>query len=242
LPSDRLAANDSVVFSFGVADTLHAMTHRVPVRLLCGPLCGLLGLLSSCTLSESYLVPSKAIELVHSQPPDSRQRAQLPALRESDRSAALIRYRALEWSGETLNRVAATPMTMARVRVAKVNPLMIAGGTILALSVPHLALGMAAGLDLPPGETKPADPIGMGIGLGLGGLHVFVGGLLMALGERRPNIEPTEPALVKAYLRGEIPTATAAQEAVTETGEAAPPPDPPRRSTYNVPLSPDDGK
>ena len=148
---------------------------------------------------------------------------------------------ALEWSGETLNRVAATPMTMARVRVAKVNPLMIAGGTILALSVPHLALGMAAGLDLPPG-SKPADPIGMGIGLGLGGLHVFVGGLLMALGERRPNIEPTEPALVMAYLRGEIPTATAAQEAVTETGEAAPPPDPPRRSTYNVPLSPDDGK
>lgn len=234
--------NDSVVFSGVVADTLHAMTRRVSYRLLCGSLCGLLGLLSSCTLADSYLVPSKAIELVHSQPPESRQRAQLPALRESDRTAALIRYRALEWSGETLDRVVQTPMTMARVRVAKVNPLLMAGGTILALAVPHLAIGMAAGLDLPPGETKSADPIGMGVGLGLGGLHVAIGGLLMALGERRPNIEPAEPALVEAYLRGEIPTATAAPEAVTETGEAAPPKEAPRTSTYNVPLSPDDGK
>ncbi len=214
------------------------MTRRVRYRLFAG----LVSFVSACSLSESYLIPSKAIELVHSQPPESRQRAQLPALRESDRTAALIRYRALDWTDETLARVAATPMSMARVRAAKVNPLMIAGGTILALGVPHLALGMAAGLDLPSGETKSADPIGMGLGLGLGGLHFFVGGLLMALGERRPNIEPTEPGLVQAYLRGEIPTATAAPDAVTPTGEAAPPPDPPRTTTYNVPLSPDDGK
>jgi hypothetical protein len=42
-------------------------------------------------------------------------------------------------------------MKMARVRAAKVHPFLMVGGTILALGVPHLALGMAAALDLPQG-------------------------------------------------------------------------------------------
>jgi hypothetical protein len=211
--------------------------------MLRGVLCGLLCVTASCSLAESYLVPSKALELVHSQPPETRQRAQLPAFRESDRAPVLIRYRALEWSDETLRRVATTPMKMARVRAAKVHPFLMVGGTILALGVPHLALGMAAALDLPQGETKSSDPIGASIALGLGGLHFVAGGILMVLGERRPNIESTEPTLVEAYLRGEIPTATAAPEAVTPEGEASPPPrEPVRQGTVNVPLSPDDGK
>ena len=66
-----------------------------------GVLCGLLCVTASCSLSESYLVPSKAIELLSSQPIEARPRAQVPALRESDRSPVLIRYRALQWSEET---------------------------------------------------------------------------------------------------------------------------------------------
>ena len=207
-----------------------------------GVLCGLLCVSASCSLSESYLVPSKAIELVSSQSPEQRPRAQLAALRESDRAPVLIRYRALQWSEETLRRAEATPMKLARVRAAKVNPLLIVGGTILALGVPHLTLGMAAALDLPKGETKSADPIGSSVALGIGGLHFFVGGLLMVLGERNPNIEPTEPTLVQAYLRGEIPTATAAPDVVTPEGQVPPPREPPRQGSYNVPLSPEDGK
>jgi hypothetical protein len=208
----------------------------------CGFLCGLLGVTASCTLSEPYLIPSKAIELVASQPEDARARAQLPALRQSDRAPVLIRYRALQWSDETLRRVSNTPMKLARVRAAKPNPYMMVGGVILGLGVPHLALGMAAALDLPQGETKPADPIGSGVALGLGGLHFFVGGLLMVLGERNPNIEPTDAPLVEAYLRGEIPTATASPDAVTPDGQPAPAADPPRRSSYDVPLSPEEAK
>lgn len=218
--------------------TLLAMKRGV----FCGLLCGLLGVTASCTLAEPYLIPSKAIELVATQPDDSRARAQVPALRQSDRAPVLIRYRALQWSDETLRRAAMTPMKLARVRAAKINPYLMLGGVILGLGVPHLALGMAAALDLPPGETKPADPIGSGVALGLGGLHFFVGGLLMVLGERNPNIEPTDAPLVEAYLRGEIPTATAAPDVVTPEGQPAPPAEPPRRSSYDVPLSSEESK
>jgi len=207
-----------------------------------GVLVGWLCVTASCSMAERYLVPSKAIELVHSQPPESRERAQVPALRESDRSPVLIRYRALEWSAETLRRAATTPMKMARVRATTVNPFLIVGGTILALALPHFALGMAAALDLPKGETKSSDPIGSSVTMGIGGLHLVIGGALMVLGERNPNIEPTEATLVEAYLRGEIPTATAAPEAVTPEGDAAPPREPARQGSVNVPLSPDEGK
>ena len=179
--------------------------------------------LSSCGLSETYLVPSKAIELTYSQPPGSRERAQLPALRQDDRTAVLVRYRALQWDEETLKRAAGSKMTFARVRAAKVNPLLMTGGAILALGVPHFVIGLASALDVPSGETKSADPWGVGVALGLGGLHLFVGGLLMVLGERNPNVEPAEPGLVESYLSGSIPSATIAPSALTPTGEAAPP-------------------
>ena len=45
--------------------------------------------------------------------------------------------------GVTMWRTPVRP-AMARVRAAKVHPFLMVGGTILALGVPHLALGMAA--------------------------------------------------------------------------------------------------
>ncbi|HMU40071.1 MAG TPA: hypothetical protein PKE31_13770 [Pseudomonadota bacterium] len=203
---------------------------------------GLLLPLCACSLSDSYLVPAKAIELVSSQPPASRQRAQLPALHEKEQTPVLIRYRALNWDDESLRLATSTPMQFARVRAAKTNPLLIAGGVILALGVPHFVVGTMAALDVPKGEVKTADPWGVGVGMGLGGLHFLVGGLLMVLGERNPNIEPTEPGLVQAYLYGQIPTATIAPDAITPTGEAAPPVRPSRQETRDVPVGQDNDK
>lgn len=82
------------------------------------------------------------------------------------------------------------------------------GGVVLGMALPPLLFGLMTGLD-PVGNAAPTraitDGAGGGLMLGLAGLHLGVGGLLLALGDRRPQVEPAERGLVQQYVDGTAP-------------------------------------
>lgn len=168
----------------------------------------LVAMLSGCTLAEPYLIPRRSLDLVTSLQPDLRTTAQLPAVREKDKTPALVRYGALNLDDQELQQTVtrmqgqARPARFVRARAAKQNPLLIAGGVILGMAAPHLALGLALALDKPTTDRGWSDQIGGGLTLGLGGAHLGVGALLMFIGEFRPQTENADAALVNQYLEG----------------------------------------
>jgi hypothetical protein len=157
--------------------------------------------LAGCQLAEPYLVPRKSIELLTSLPADARAHAQVPALHESDRRPVLIDYRALQLSDSELAAVAAQPGRAYRLRAAQRSPLLLVGGVILGMALPHVALGLAVGLDKPPGVDGPAitDSRGGVVAMAAAGLHLVVGAVLMGIGAQQPRVEPAPAELLEQY-------------------------------------------
>lgn len=189
---------------------------RAPVaKCSVGPVCrpGPLGLIfalaaTGCQLSEPYLIPRRSLELVTSLQPNMRPRAQLPAVREEDKSPVLIDYRALQMNDEELARTSARPARFYRVRAAARNPLLLVGGVVLGMALPHFALGLAVGLDRPsaPGigsdQRAITDTAGGVLAMTLAGLHIAAGVVLIGLAERSPRIESTTSQMLNQYVNG----------------------------------------
>lgn len=167
---------------------------------------------SGCTISEPYLIPRRSLELVTSLQPDMRPRAQVPAVREGDRAPVLIDYRALQMNDEELGRLSARRARFYRVQAAARNPLLLIGGVILGMALPHFAVGLAVGLDKPTGHGPDSDQraitdaAGGALMLTLSGLHIAAGVLLIGLAERNPRIESTSAAMLNQYLTDPLPT------------------------------------
>lgn len=157
---------------------------------------------TGCKLAEPYLIPNKSIELWSSLQPDMRPRAQLPAIHEPDRKPVLVEYRALGLSDTEMTQAVARPARFYRVAAARQNPLLIIGGVVLGMALPHLALGLAVGLDKPTASEERAisDVAGGALALTLGGLHIAAGAILMIAGEHRPRVIPSEPQLLYQYI------------------------------------------
>lgn len=169
----------------------------------------LLGL-ASCELAEPYLIPTRSLELVTGLQPDLRSSAQLPAVRERDRGAVLVRYGALRMDlvprpiEQTVEQLKAHKTRFLRTRAARQNRLSIIGGVVMGMAAPHLAVGLGLSLDKGPGESARnwQDAAGGGLMFGLGGVHLAVGALLMFMGEFRPQVEPSDPGILYQYLDG----------------------------------------
>lgn len=169
-----------------------------------------LGLSTGCTLSEPYLVPRKAAELIVGIQPNVRGGSLVPALREKDREPFTLRYRHLYLDEAALQAIVEKPgPELLRVRATKASPFLMVGGIILGMGVAHIALGVGAATDLPTAQRGYSDNIGALTTMILGGLHLVIGGGLMVHGEKNPTVEPAERSLIEPYLSGEIPTATA---------------------------------
>lgn len=178
-----------------------------------GGLCGLawVGLASlplGCQVAEPYLLPARTIEMLGTLQPDLRPDAQLPAVRERDRAPTLVRRRALGLTEAELAQATAKKSRYYRVRASEKPPMYYAGGVLLGMGLPPLVIGLMTGLD-PVGSAAPTraitDVAGGGVMLGLAGLHIGVGGLLLALGDRRPQVEPADRGLVQQYVDGTAP-------------------------------------
>ncbi|MFO0574930.1 MAG: hypothetical protein U1A78_13150 [Polyangia bacterium] len=190
-------------------------------RASCAPGLAALGLgglgvlvASGCSLSEPFLVPRKAAELMTEVPDNARKGALLPALREKDREPVTLRYRHLYLDDPALKKGLgrADEPAFLRVRATKASPFLMVGGVILGMGVAHIGLGVGAAVDQPTSQRAYSDGTGALVAMILGGLHLVVGGGLMVYGEKHPTVEPADRALVDPYIRGEIPTATAQEE------------------------------
>lgn len=160
---------------------------------------------TGCQLSEPYLIPRRSLELVTSLQPDMRSRAQVPAVREGDRAPVLIDYRALQMNDAELARTSARHARFYRVQAAARNPLLLVGGVILGMALPHFALGLAVGLDRPsaPGigdQRVITDVAGGALAMTLAGLHIAAGVVLIGVAERSPRIESSTPQMLNQYL------------------------------------------
>lgn len=166
-----------------------------------------LALFSGCRLADTYLVPRRSFELVSALQPNLRPHAQLPALREADRSPVLVDYRALEMTDRELETLLMRQPAgrSYRARAAVQHPLFIAGGVILGMGLPHLALGLGVMLDKPTPEESRAftDLAGSAVSFTVGGLHIAAGALMMVIGGRKPRIEPATTELVDQYTNPE---------------------------------------
>jgi hypothetical protein len=159
-------------------------------------------LLSGCRLAEPYLVPRRSVELLSSLQPNARPHARVPAIREVDRGPVLIDYRALQWTDAELAQISARRARFYRARVAQRNPLVIVGGVILGMALPHFLLGLSVGLDKPSArdERQITDVPGGVLAMTFAGLHLATGILLIGLGERSPRIEPATAQLLYQYM------------------------------------------
>lgn len=183
---------------------------RVSGRLggrLGGLLAGLLGL-AGCQVAEPYLLPARSVEMLGTLQPDLRPDAQLPAVRERDRAPSLVRRRALGLSEAEFAQATARKTRFYRVRASEKPPMYYVGGVVLGAALPPLLIGLMTGLD-PVGNAAPTrgmtDLAGGGVMMALAGLHIGVGGLLLALGDRRPQVETAERGLVQQYVDGTAP-------------------------------------
>lgn len=166
----------------------------------------LLGLLSGgCRISEPYLIPRRSIELLSSLQPNSRPHAKVPAVRQEDRAPVLIDYRALQINDEELARINAHPARFYRMRAAQRHPLVLIGGVILGMALPHFLVGLAVGLDKPSDRDERAitDVKGGVLMLTVAGLHIATGITLIGIGERNPRIEPADTQLLYQYMNPE---------------------------------------
>lgn len=158
--------------------------------------------LSGCQISEPYLIPRRSVELLSSLQPNARPHAKVPAIRAADRGPVLIDYRALQWNDVELAQVHAQRARFYKTRAAQRNPLVIVGGVILGMALPHFLLGLSVGLDKPSGrdERQISDVPGGVLALTFAGLHLATGILLIGLGERSPRIEPADKQLLYQYM------------------------------------------
>jgi hypothetical protein len=158
--------------------------------------------LSGCRLAEPHLVPRRSIELLSSLQPNTRPRAKVPAIRQSDRGPVLIDYRALQINDAELARINAHPAKFYRMHAAQRHPLVLIGGVILGMALPHFLLGLSVGLDNPSPRDERAitDVPGGVLALTLAGLHLVTGITLIGIGERNPRIEPADPQLLYQYM------------------------------------------
>ena len=82
------------------------------------------------------------------------------------------------------------------------------GGITLGMALPYLITGLMTGLD-PVASAAPTraitDIAGGATMLSLAAVHIGIGGLLLALGERRPQVEPADRGLVQQYVDGTAP-------------------------------------
>lgn len=140
--------------------------------------------------------------------PEVRASSQLPAVRERDRAPTVVRFRGMGLNDREFFAATSVPSRYYRVRVTDRHPLFLAGGVVLGMGLPHLVIGLMTGLD-PVGSAAAGraitDQAGGATMLALAGLHVAVGAILMAVGDRRPNVEPAERALVQQYVDGSAP-------------------------------------
>jgi hypothetical protein len=163
---------------------------------------------TGCQVAEPYLMPRRTVEMLNTLQPDLRPDAQLAMVRERDRAPVLVRRRALALSEEELARGTARQSRFYRVRVAERPPLFYVGGITLGMALPYLLTGLMTGLD-PVATAAPTraitDVAGGAAMLSLSALHIGVGGLLLAIGERRPQVEPADRGLVQQYVDGTAP-------------------------------------
>lgn len=175
--------------------------------LAIGLLVGGLGLIG-CQVSEPYLLPARTVEMLSTLQPDLRPGAQLPAVRERDRAPSLVRRRALGLSEAELAQATAKKSRFYRVRASERPPMYYVGGVVLGMALPPLLIGLMTGLD-PVWGSAPTraitDVAGGGLMMALAGLHLGAGGLLLALGDRRPQVEPADRGLVQQYVDGTVP-------------------------------------
>lgn len=169
---------------------------------------GLVLVLAGCQVAEPYLLPARSVEMLGTLQPDLRPAAQLPAVRERDRAPSLIRRRALGLSDAEFAQATAKKSRFYRVRASERPPMYYVGGVVLGMALPPLLFGLMTGLD-PVGRAAPTraitDVAGGSLMLTLAGLHLGVGGLLIALGDRRPQVEPADRGLVQQYVDGTAP-------------------------------------
>lgn len=175
----------------------------VAVALTCPMLLG-----AGCQVAEPYLMPQRTVEMLNNLQTDLRPGAQLPMVRERDRAPVLVRRRALALSEEELARGTARPSRYYRVRAAERPPLFYVGGITLGMGLPYFLIGLMTGLD-PVGSAAPTRAItdlpGGAVMLSLSALHIGIGGLMIAIGERRPQVEPADRGLVQQYVDGTAP-------------------------------------
>ena len=163
---------------------------------------------AGCQVAEPYLMPQRTVEMLNTLQADLRPGAQLPMVRERDRAPVLVRRRALALSEEELARGTARPSRYYRVRAGERPPLFYVGGITLGMGLPYFLIGLMTGLD-PVGSAAPTRAItdlpGGAVMLSLSALHIGIGGLMMAIGERRPQVEPADRGLVQQYVDGTAP-------------------------------------
>lgn len=175
---------------------------------------GLLALLvpvllgTGCQVAEPYLMPRRTVEMLNTLQTDLRPGAQLPMVRERDRAPVLVRRQGLGLSEQEFAAGTARPSRFYRVRASERPPMFYIGGITLGMALPYLITGLMTGLD-PVGNAAPTraitDIAGGATMLSLAAVHIGIGGLLLALGERRPQVEPADRGLVQQYVDGTAP-------------------------------------
>lgn len=160
--------------------------------------------MAGCRLSEPYLVPRRSLELVSSLQPNLRPRAQVPAVRESDRGPALVDYRAFQLTDQELEKLTAQKPGPGfyRIRAAQRNPLLLIGAVVMGMALPHFLLGLSVGLDAPTYKDSRAisDQAGGAVAMTLVSMHLAAGIGLIAYGETHPRVVPAEPQLIYQYM------------------------------------------
>ena len=199
-----------------------------------------MALCEGCQVAEPYLMPHRTVEMLSTLQTDLRPGAQLPMVRERDRAPVLVRRQALALSEEEFARATARPSRFFRVRAAERPPLFYVGGITLGMGLPYLLVGMMTGLD-PVGSAAPTRAItdigGGALMLSLSALHIGVGGLLLAIGERRPQVEPTDRGLVQQYVDGTAPLLITGPPPSAAKEEASPAADSPDGAEASPALS-----
>lgn len=176
--------------------------RRVTYLGHCLALGALIGSAAGCQISEPYLIPRRSVELLSSLQPNARPHAKVPAFREADRGPVLIDYRALQWNDAELAQVNARPARFYKTRAALRNPMVIVGGVLLGMALPHFFLGLGVLLDKPNSsrdERQISDVPGGAVAMTFAGLHIAAGVVLLGLGLRSPRIEPTTKQLLEQY-------------------------------------------
>ena len=175
-----------------------------------GAIVGLLvaSLGAGCQVAEPYLMPRRTVEMLTNLQTDLRPDAQLPMVRERDRAPVLVRRRALNLTEDEFARATTRASRFYRVQASDRPPMFYVGGVVLGMALPYLVTGLMTGLD-PIGSVAPTraitDIAGGATMLSLSVLHLGVGGLLIALGDRRPQVEPADRGLVQQYVDGTAP-------------------------------------